>query len=163
MTPRSPLMALTLYLAIGCHQQSREDTSGTRATSGNTIQSNEAAGRMVTPPIGAERPPGDQIGRQMEVRIDVGRYGNDVAFWWGTAPDDVLAVIARDVRTADERASGRSAQRALDLPPTGVVTLRGTIEPVPYAESMYSWGLTTADARRLAAKGVYLRLHEVVR
>jgi hypothetical protein len=112
--------------------------------------------------LGCHQPPRELIGRQMDIQIDIGRYGNDVAFWWGSAPNDVLAVIARDHRSADERASGRPAERAIELPITGVVTLRGTIEPVPYAEATYGWGLTRTDARRLATKGVYLRLHQIV-
>ena len=103
------------------------------------------------------------VGRQMEIQVDVGRYGNDVAFWWGSEPDDVLAVIARDGRSADERASGLPPARAIDLPSTGTVTLRGTIERVPHAEAAWGWRLTRADARRLAAKGVYLHLNEIVR
>lgn len=98
----------------------------------------------------------------MDVQIDLGRHGSDVAFWWGRAPNDVLAVIARDLRTADERATGRPAHRPMNLPATGIVTLRGTIETAPDAEATYSWRLTRQDSRRLAAKGVYLRLHQLV-
>ena len=110
---------------------------------------------------GCHQPAPEAVGRRMEVQIDIGRYGNDVAFWWGTPPNDILAVIARDVRSAEERASGRPASHPMNLPASGTVTLRGTIEPVPYGEARYSWGLTRADERRLAKKGVYLRLSEV--
>jgi hypothetical protein len=162
MIPRVLSVVAMLGALVGCHQQAPDDTRGAAGTSGEAIQSNESAGRMVTPPIGVASAR-QSIGRQMDVQVDVGRYVNDVAFWSGTPPNDVLAVIDRDLRTADERASGRPARRSMDLPTTGVVTLRGTIEAVPYAEATYGWGLTRVDSARLAEKGVYLRLHEVVR
>ena len=110
---------------------------------------------------GCHHPQSEMLGREIDVQIDIGRYGNDVAFWWGTPPNDILAVIARDVRSPEERVSGRPATHPMDLPASGMVTLRGTIETVPHGEAMYSWGLTRDDGRRLATKGVYLRLSRV--
>jgi hypothetical protein len=116
---------------------------------------------MLSPLAGCYQPQPQPIGQTMDVQIDVGRHGNDVAFWWGTPPNDILAVIGRDLRSDVERAAGVPAAHAIDAPPTGLVTLRGTVERVPHAEATYSWGLTRADEGRLAAKGVYLRLHQI--
>jgi hypothetical protein len=156
------VMVGMLSVVLGCHQQAPEDTRGARGTSGRVIESNESTGRMVTPATLANGSRRELIGREMEIRIDPGRHGNDVAFWWGTAPNDVLAVIGRDSRTSDQRAAGQPAEGAMGIPTTGVVTLRGRIEPVPGAEATHSWGLTQVDARRLAEHGVYLRLHSIV-
>jgi hypothetical protein len=163
MTLRYLSTALLAGLVAGCQQQAGETPTDARGRSGDAVRSNDTAGRMVTPAAGAERPARDLIGRQMDVQVDVGRHGNDIAFWSGTAPDDLLAVIDRDLRTEGERAAGRPAERAMALPLAGTVMLRGTVEPVPHAEAMYGWGLTRADTRRLAEKGVYLRLHQIVR
>lgn len=158
---RHASMLPLLGLLAACHQQAPESTTGTQGSNG-TIRSNEEAGRMVTPAM-VGRPLRELVGQRVEVDVDLGRHGNDVAFWSGSGPDDVLAVIERDLRSADERAAGRPAERAMDLPRSGVVRLGGTIEAAPSAEGIFGWGLTEVDVRRLAEQGVYLRLHEVVR
>jgi hypothetical protein len=118
------------------------------------------AGRVVTPARSGTGPT-HTAGQRMTVTTDIGRAVNDVAFWSGTPPDDILVVVGRDVREEVARGFGRAADQRFELPHNGRVTLEGTIEPMPYAEGTYSWGLTRPDFQRLSAKGVYLRLHAI--
>ena len=113
--------------------------------------------------IGGAQDLTEHIGQQVELVIDSGQAMNDVAFWTGWPPDDFLVVISRDTRTAVERQTGRSAAtRGLGSPPPGVITVAGVIEPVPYPEATYSWGLTRRDVDLLAERGVFIRLTHVV-
>ena len=100
------------------------------------------------------------IGQHLETVLDLGR--NDVAAWAGTPPDTLLIVLDRDTRTAVDRMLGRPAAHDLSPPPRGLVTVRGVIEPLPYAEAMYSWNLTRRDVSVLAERQAYLRVYEVV-
>jgi hypothetical protein len=87
---------------------------------------------------------------------------NDVAFWTGTPPDRILAVMNRGTRSALERQLGRPAGADFTLPPRGRVTVRGVVEPLPYPEAMYSWGLTRRDVAVLQERGAYLLVNEIV-
>ena len=103
-----------------------------------------------------------QIGDHMEISIDAAHRVNDVAFWGGARADGILVVVGRDTRSGVEKQLGLPSESGLTPPPRGIVTVRGTVEPLPYAEAMYSWGLTRRDAGLLAERGVYVRVREVV-
>ena len=102
------------------------------------------------------------IGRRVEVVADIGSRVNDVAFWTGSPPDDLLVVIGRDTRSGAERQRGEPSGDALSVPVRGVAVLRGLIEPLPHAEAMFSWRLTRRDIAVAHERGVYLRVDEVV-
>jgi hypothetical protein len=38
-----------------------------------------------------------------------------------------------------------------------VLIIRGTVQPLPTWEEMYSWGLTAAERAMLGREGVYVR------
>ena len=99
------------------------------------------------------------IGKEVVVVADSSRLVNDVAFWVGTAPYGILVVADPEVRSGLPPTFGRTS---LPHPPPDVVTLVGTVEPVPSAEAAYSWALTRRGVEALAERGVYVRLHEVL-
>ena len=102
------------------------------------------------------------VGRRVAVRVEVAQAINDVAFWTGAAPHQLLVVVHRGTRSGAERQRGAPSTAAMPLPSTGVVTLGGVVTDVPYAEAMYSWGLTTRDMAPLAERGVYVRADEIL-
>ena len=113
--------------------------------------------------IGGAQDLTEHIGKRVQLVIDSGQAMNDVAFWTGRPPDDVLVVINRDTRSMIERQTGRASnERGLGSPPRGTITVAGVIEPVPYPEATYSWGLTRRDVDLLAERGVYIKLTHVV-
>lgn len=101
------------------------------------------------------------VGHEVRITVDVGRRTNDVAFWIGTPPDDLLVVISRDDRTGADRQLGDPSSTDIGSPPPGAVTIVGTIEKVPYAEATYSWGLTRRDVDLLAERGVYVKATKI--
>jgi hypothetical protein len=94
----------------------------------------------------------DLLGRRLQVRVPIHQHINDVAFWVGSGDDALLVVLTRDTRNGVERAHGDPG----DVRPVGDV-ITGTIERLPHAEAMFSWGLTNADVARLNERPVYLR------
>ena len=103
----------------------------------------------------------EHIGKQVRLVVASERV-NDVAFWAGSPPDQLLAVISRDTRTAAERQRGEPSASGLASPPPGVITVTGTIESLPYPEATFSWGLTRRDVDVLAERGVYLRVTDIL-
>lgn len=102
------------------------------------------------------------IGQRVEVVVNIGPRVNDIAFWTGTPPDDLLVVIGRDTRSGSDRQRGEPSDDALSVPVLGMALLRGVIEPLPYAEAMFSWRLTRRDIAVVQERGVYLRVDEVI-
>ena len=100
-------------------------------------------------------------GQRASVTVRASQLANAATFWAGMSPRDLLVVIGRDQRTQEDRDSSRPADRALPINLDGVVQLKGVIEAVPSAEGMFSWGLTERDRRRVADRGVYLRVDQV--
>lgn len=102
------------------------------------------------------------VGRRVELRVPINQHINDVAFWVGTGDSRLLVVISRDTRDGAERQRGEgsaSGVRPVRAGETAVIS--GTIERVPYAEAMYSWGLTTRDRSELMDRRIYLRADNV--
>ena len=112
--------------------------------------------------LGGKEDLSEYIGRKVRLVVDSGAVSNDVAFWIGNPPDDLLVVISRGNRTPTDRQLGNPSTSAIGSPPPGAVTIAGTIQPVPYAEATFSWGLTRRDVDLLAERGVYLEATEVI-
>jgi hypothetical protein len=102
------------------------------------------------------------VGQRVELAVDIGKAVNDVAFWSGSPPDQLLVVINRGGRSARDQSLGRAAGDPLSAPVQGTALVRGVIEPLPYAEAMFSWGLTRRDVAVAQERGVYLRVDEIV-
>lgn len=102
------------------------------------------------------------VGRRVELSAPISRHINDVAFWVGMGDNRLLVVLARDDRDGAERQRGEPAGTDIKaLNPGQQATIAGTIERVPYAEAMYSWGLTNADRSELMDRRIYLRANTV--
>ena len=102
------------------------------------------------------------VGRRVRLTVDIGLAINDVAFWVGTAPSDLLVVIGQDARTPADTSGLLPAAHTINPPPRGVVTIEGVIREVPYAEATYSWRLTERDIDLLAERGVYVHTYAIV-
>ncbi|HEX5107447.1 MAG TPA: hypothetical protein VFV95_03335 [Vicinamibacterales bacterium] len=100
-------------------------------------------------------------GARARVTARASQLPNAATFWAGMSPRDMLVVINRDLRTQEDRDGSRPAERALPVNAEGIVRLDGVVERVPSAEGMFSWGLTDSDRRRLASRGVYLRVEQI--
>jgi hypothetical protein len=113
--------------------------------------------------IGGPQDLEELVGRRVRLTVDVGQAINDVAFWVGSPPSDLLVVMAQDERRAGDTAAVWIADRnTINPPPRGVVTIEGVIRKVPYAEATYSWGLTERDVDLLAERGVYVHAYAIV-
>ena len=97
----------------------------------------------------------------LSVTVRASQLANAATFWAGSPPQDMLVVIGRDQRSEEDRNDSRPADRALPVEVNGTVRLEGVVEPVPSDEAMFSWGLTASDRRRLARRGVYLRVDRI--
>jgi hypothetical protein len=102
------------------------------------------------------------VGRRVDLHVPVSQHINDVAFWVGAKDNRLLVVLGRDNRGGDKRQHGGPATSGVDRVPAGQqATVSGTIQRVPYAEAMYSWGLTNADRSELMDRPIYLRADRV--
>lgn len=103
------------------------------------------------------------IGQKVELHVPIASMANDQAFWVGGKDNRVLVVPTRDHRDLVERQAGLVTGNNVGRPLEGgkMATISGTIQPMPIAEQIYSWGLTTADREELASRGVYLRADTV--
>ena len=98
------------------------------------------------------------VGRRVDLRAPISRHINDVAFWVGTGDNRLLVVLARDDRDGEDRQRGEPSNTALGSLRGGQqATISGSIQRVPYAEAMYSWGLTKADRTELMERRIYLK------
>jgi hypothetical protein len=103
------------------------------------------------------------VGRTVDLHVPVQQHINDVAFWVGNRDNRLLVVLSRDNRDGAARQQGRpSSSSAGSIPSDQQITVVGTIQRVPYAEAMYSWGLTNADRSELMDRRIYLRADKVV-
>ena len=102
------------------------------------------------------------VGRRVDLRVPVQQHINDVAFWIGPKDNRLLVVLARDNRDGETRQRGEPGSTGLGKVRIGQqATIAGTVERVPYAEAMYSWGLTNNDRRELMDRRIYLRADSV--
>jgi hypothetical protein len=106
--------------------------------------------------------PEDLVGRRVELQITAHDIANDIAFWVGEGPDRMLAVTGRDTRDERQRQTGAPSDHRIQPVRAGErVTISGTVQRLPHAEAMYSWGLSNQDAAALREKYVYLRIDRV--
>ena len=102
------------------------------------------------------------VGRRVDLHVPVSQHVNDVAFWIGPKDNRLLVVLGRDNRNGTTRQQGESATNSVGRVQAGQqATVSGTIQKVPYAEAMYSWGLTNADRSELMDRPIYLRADNV--
>src|SRR4051812_18428385 len=102
------------------------------------------------------------IGRKVDLHVPIAATANDQAFWVGEKDNRVLVVPRRDHRDSVTRQAGRVAGNGIArLEPGTMATITGSIQKLPIAEEMYSWGLTSEDKKDVAAAGVYLRADTV--
>jgi hypothetical protein len=102
------------------------------------------------------------VGRRVDLHVPVSHHINDVVFWVGASDNRLLVVLARDDRDGAERQRGEPSNSSINSLRAGQqATISGSIERVPYAEAMYSWGLTNADRAELMERRIYLRANTV--
>lgn len=101
------------------------------------------------------------VGRRVDLHVPVSQHINDVAFWVGMGDNRLLVVLARDDRDDQERQHGDASSGSGGVHAGQRATVSGTIQRVPYAEAMYSWGLTNADRAELMERRIYLRADAV--
>jgi hypothetical protein len=138
-------------------------TSGqhSSAVSGQSSIDGDNSGPALTTVAGLESMLGvadgqELVGRRVQLRVPVQRHVNDVAFWVGSGDKALLVVLARDTRDGLQRQRGEPGGVATGVDADGEL-ISGTIERLPHAEAMFSWGLTNADVARLKERPVYLR------
>src|SRR3954470_15315951 len=97
------------------------------------------------------------IGRKVDLHVPVAASANDQAFWIGEKDNRVLVVPRRDHRDSVKRQAGLVADNGIARLEAGTTAaITGSIQELPIAEEMYSWGLNSEDRSGLAAAGVYL-------
>jgi hypothetical protein len=101
------------------------------------------------------------VGRRVDLHVPVSQHINDVAFWVGMGDNRVLVVLARDDRDGQERQRGEPSNSGVSVRAGQQATISGSIQRVPHAEAMYSWGLTNADRAELLERRIYLRADTV--
>jgi hypothetical protein len=102
------------------------------------------------------------VGRRVDLHVPVQQHINDVAFWVGPKDNRLLVVLARDDRDGATRQRGEPSTSGIGTVTAGQqATISGTIQRVPYAEAMYSWGLTNTDRAALMERRIYLRADTV--
>jgi hypothetical protein len=97
------------------------------------------------------------IGRKVHLDIPVAQHINDVAFWIGAGDNRLLVVLARDNRDGADRQRGRPSSTNLQAHTGERVTVTGTVQGLPHAEAMHSWGLTNRDREELRQRKIYIR------
>src|SRR3954468_9379248 len=98
------------------------------------------------------------IGRKVDLHVPVASSANDQAFWIGEKDNRVLVVPRRDHRDSVKRQAGLVADNGIARLEAGTTAaITGSIQKLPIAEEMYSWGLTSEERSELGGDGVYLR------
>lgn len=98
----------------------------------------------------------DLVGVRARLVMDTDLITNNVSFWTGNPPDDILVVIRRDRRGLP---SENPFARVVG---TEFATIEGMVETLPYPEAMFSWGLTRRDIDLLEERGVYFAAYQLV-
>ena len=135
-------------------------TVGTSGTHEGDQDSGAAAGNVIREleTITGANDGHQLVGRRVDLHVPISQHINDVVFWVGAGDNRLLVVLARDDRDGAKRQRGEPSTTSVDSVRAGQqATIAGSIERVPYAEAMYSWGLTAADRAELMERRVYLR------
>ena len=141
----------------GQHEPAAED----RGVSEHTFEDDAAIVREIETITGANDGMA-LIGRRVDLHVDVQSLANDNAFWVGSRDNRLLVVLGRDTRGDSERVRGLPATHHIAPVHRGqVAAISGVIRPLPKAEQMYSWDLTTDDRRELADRKIYIRAEKV--
>jgi hypothetical protein len=102
------------------------------------------------------------VGRRVDLHVTVSDIANDVAFWVGEKDNRVLVVMARDNRDGARRQSGGVASHGIVPVHRGQqAAISGTVQRLPKAEEMFSWGLTNNEAAQLEGRPIYIRADRV--
>ena len=102
------------------------------------------------------------VGRRVELQVTAHDMSNDVAFWVPSGEGRLLVVTARDNRSEVEHQRGEPASHGIEPIRAGQrVTISGTVERLPWAEAMFSWGLTNGDVAELRRRNVYIRADRI--
>ena len=101
------------------------------------------------------------VGRRVNLYVPISQHINDVAFWIGAGDNRLLVVLARDDRDGARRQQGEPSTTGIIFRDAHQAAIAGSIQRVPSAEAMHSWGLTDADRAELMERRVYLRADTV--
>jgi hypothetical protein len=102
------------------------------------------------------------VGRRISIAVPVLESANDNAFWVGAGRNRLLVVIQRDRRDDIQRQISAVADNGIATVNNGqTATVTGTIETIPSAEEMTSWGLTSHDKSELAGRPIYIRAEKL--
>ena len=102
------------------------------------------------------------VGRRVDLHVDVQHRANDNAFWVGSPDNRVLVVFGRDNRDGLQRQRGLPAGHGIAPVRGGQrAAISGVIRPLPAAEEMASWNLTTDDKKEAAERKIYIRADRV--
>ncbi len=102
------------------------------------------------------------VGQRVELQVTAHDMSNDVAFWVPSGQGRMLVVTARDNRSEVEHQRGEPASHAIEPIQAGQrVTISGTVQRLPWAEAMFSWGLTNGDVAELRRRNVYIRADRI--
>jgi hypothetical protein len=96
------------------------------------------------------------IGRMVDLHVPIAQPINDGAFWIGVADNRILVVLGRDDRDRVERDRGLALPANIRTGGDNVVAVSGTIQGLPRADAMSSWGLTDADREELFERRIYI-------
>jgi hypothetical protein len=94
--------------------------------------------------------------------LPAGAPAAETAFWVGPTDNQVLVVLARDVRSQTQRQLGQVATSGVAPIPAGQkVRVAGTVQAIPPAESRISWGLEDSVRKALRGQQIYIRADSV--
>jgi hypothetical protein len=102
------------------------------------------------------------IGRRVNLTAPVRDKANDNAFWVGMGDNRMLVVLRRDHRDGVQRQQSDVAAHGIAPVHAGqTAVITGSIQKLPKAEDMFSWGLTAKDKKELAERQIYIRADTV--
>jgi hypothetical protein len=101
------------------------------------------------------------VGQRVDLHVPVQEHINDVAFWVGSDDNRLLVVLARDDRDDVQRQKGLPSSSKVQALNGAPAAISGTVQALPRAELMQSWGLTNADWAELMQRKIYIRADNV--
>ena len=99
------------------------------------------------------------VGRRVDLHVPVNDVANGVAFWIGEKDNRVLVVMDRGGARRESRRP--AAHGILPVHRGQQAAISGTVQRLPRAEEMHSWGLTEGEAAQLGDRPIYIRADRV--